>query len=134
MFAPIPVEPEIVKYESGFTEDQEHEIVLKHSLISKRNLTEEPITLEEFRDVIVPYFRVKRTEAFNLNVGKEKVKKERVVKEKVVKEKVVKEKKLTKKEIEKQIMSLAFKKARGEDLTETEQEFFDKHVVKEELI
>lgn len=123
MFAPKKMDLEEVppiQYESGYTTDQIHEITLAHTMLSKRDLVGQPVTLEEFRDIIVPFFRIKRVEAFNLNVGKEKVKKERVPKE-------VKPKKLTKKQIEAKILEIAFKKAKNEELTEEETLFFNNH-------
>lgn len=123
MFAPKKMdleEPQVVQYDSGFTADQIHEITLAHSTLTKRDLVGQPVTLEEFRDIIVPFFRIKRVETFNLNVGKEKVKKERVAKE-------AKPKKLTKKQIEAKVLEIAFKKAKKEELTQEEDEFFNTH-------
>lgn len=126
-FAPTTlnvVQPKL--YDHGFTVEEVISITAKKKQLEKRNLSEEPVTLEEFKDIVVPFQRIQRTEIFNLNPEKEK--KVRVLKEKVVKEKVVR---LTKKFIESKITEIVYKMARGEELLEEETEFFNKHTSKE---
>lgn len=127
-FAPksLNVVAETKLYDHGFTPEEVITITAKKKELEKRNLAEEPVTLEEFKDIVVPYQRIQRTEVFNLNPEKEK--KVRVIKEKVVKEKVVR---LTKKYIESKITEIVYKMARGEELLEEETEFFNKHTSKE---
>lgn len=119
MFAPkslVPEEPSKL-YDHGYTPEEVSSITIKKKELDKRNLSEEPITLEEFKDIVVPYQRIQRTEVWNLNPEKEK-------KVRVVKEKVVKVKKLTKKQIAEKVTEIVFKLARSEELTEEEEQFF----------
>jgi hypothetical protein len=119
MFAPkslVPEEPSKL-YDHGYTPEQVAIITTNKKELERRNLSEVPVTLEEFKDIVVPYQRIQRTEVFNLNPEKEK-------KVRVVKEKVVKVKKLTKKQISEKVTELVFKLARSEELTEEEQQFF----------
>ena len=126
-FAPTALNvTETKMYDHGFTPEEVIDITAKKKELEKRNLAEEPVTLEEFKDIVVPFQRIQRTEVFNLNPEKEK--KVRVIKEKVVKEKVVR---LTKKYIETKITEIVYKMARGEELLEEETEFFNKHTSKE---
>jgi hypothetical protein len=105
------------KYDHGYSPEEVVYITTKNKEISRRNLAEEPVTLEESRDIIIPFQRIQRTEVWNLNPEKEK-------KVRVVKEKVVKVKKLTKKQIAEKVTDIVFKLARSEELTEEEEQFF----------
>ena len=125
-FAPTALNVVVKLYDHGFTPEEVISITAKKKQLEKRNLSDEPVTLEEFKDIVVPFQRIQRTEVFNLNPEKEK--KVRVLKEKVVKEKVVR---LTKKFIESKITEIVYKMARGEELLEEETEFFNKHTSKE---
>lgn len=90
----------------------------------------EPVTLQEFRDVIVPFQRIHRTEVFILNPVK--VKQVRIPKEpkvkvpRVAKEKIVKEKKMTKKQLELKLNELLFKKFTL-GLSDEEEAFLNEH-------
>lgn len=119
------VPDEVPKYVSGYTEEEEIKIKQAKALLDERDLAAFPVTLEEFKNVIVPWFRISRTEEFILHP--EKVKKVRVLKEKVVKEKVIrvpKVKKLTKAQIQYKMSELVMKLAMKEEFTEEETEFF----------
>jgi hypothetical protein len=128
MFAPkslVPEEPSKL-YEHGYTPEQVAIITANKKELERRNLSEVPVTLEEFKDIVVPYQRIQRTEIFNLNPEKEK-------KVRVVKEKVVKIKKLTKKQIGEKVTEIVFKLARSEELTEEEQVFFKEHTTNDRV-
>lgn len=114
------VPEEVVLHTSGYTPEQEQEIKKAKSSLELRDLLKEPVTLEEFKSIVVPWFRISRTEDFILHP--EKVKKVRVVKEKVVKE--VKVKKPTKAFIKTELQRLIFKLSRSEEFTVEETEFF----------
>jgi hypothetical protein len=124
-FTPNNILPEVVKpeYNHGFSEEEVYNIEKAKEELGRRDLLAQPVTLEEFKNIIVPFLRIKRTEAFILNPIKEK--KVRVPREKLTKEpKPPKVKKLTKKEIKEKIDNLIFKKVMGEELTEEENIFF----------
>jgi hypothetical protein len=136
-FAPkgslVPTEPEqAVKYDHGYTEEQVIIVTNARKELDKRDLVEFPVTLDEFKTIIIPYQRISRTTAFNLNP--EKVKKP--PKEKVEKlpktrtprvAKIPGEKKLTKKQIEERISDIIFYIATGKELTDEETLFFAEH-------
>jgi hypothetical protein len=116
--------PEV--YLHGFTEEEVTLIKLAKTKLDKRNLLEEPVTLTEFKEIVVPYQRILRTTAFNLNP--EKVKPVRIPK--VPKPKVIKEpkvKKLTKKFIQEELSRLIFSQAMGDVLTDDESIFILTH-------
>ena len=127
-------EPIVPKYEHGFSEEQVYLIKLKKQAIEKRNLTEEPVTLEEMQEVIVPYMRIIRTTAFILNPEKvKKVKESRVAKTKtprVAKPKVAKEKKLTQKAIKQKLDDIIYIMFSGTPLSEEDDAFFKEHTRK----
>jgi hypothetical protein len=141
---PLPITPEQsdvipiplleVKYDHGFSEEQVYLIKLKKQAIEKRNLTEEPVTLEEMQEVIVPYMRIIRTTAFILNPEKvKKVKEPRVAKTKtprVAKPKIVKEKKLTQKAIKQRLDDIIYIMFSGTPLSEEDDAFFKEHTRK----
>ena len=116
------VPEEVIKYSSGYTESEEIEIKSRKKEIESRNLVSHPVTIEEFRNTIAPWFRINRTEEFILHPTKVKV--VRVPKEKVVKEKVIKEKKLTKAQTSAKMQDVIVKTMSGIELTEEEKEFY----------
>lgn len=130
-FAPSSVklpeeENKPIIYNHGFSEEQVHTITLAKSNLDKRNLSEFPVTLEEFKTIIIPWQRIKRTEAFNLNP--EKPKKEKVIRVPKVKvPKEPKQKKLTKKFINDEMSRIIFKKAMGQELSPDELIFIEAH-------
>lgn len=132
-FEPKPLELETPKpiYSHGYSEEQERYIREQREKIFKRDLSVEPVTTEELRDVIIPYQRILRTEAFILNPKKEdKSKKEKVTKE----PKAPKPKKLTKKFIQEELNRITMKELmQNEPLTEEEQKFYEEHIPKDIL-
>src|SRR5512139_1651340 len=64
--------PEINFYSHGYTAEQVEEITEKRNKILSRNLREQPTTLEEYREIIIPWCRINRTEEFVLNAKKKK--------------------------------------------------------------
>lgn len=115
-------------YSHGFTDIEAAELKAAHNKLGKRNLSEEPVTLQEFRDIVVPYLRIVRTTAFNLNP--EKIKPVKIPKIPKVKEPKVKEpkvKKLTKKFIKEELSRLVFAQAIGETITEEDILFIATH-------
>ena len=103
-------------YSHGFPPEEVETIKLDREEISKRDLVAEPVTLEEFCKVIMPYLRITRTETFNLNAKKATTRKKTPA--------------LTKKEINAQINAIAFKQATGESLTKEEEAFFKENAKK----
>ena len=101
-------------YSHGFSPEEVEKIKLAREEISKRDLVAEPVTLEEFQEIVIPYLRISRTTSFNLN-AKAKPKKAPA---------------LTKKEINAQINAIAFKQATGESLTKEEEAFFKENAKK----
>jgi len=102
----------------------------KANLEKRINNGGEAVTLDEFKEIVIPWLRIHRTEAFILNKPKEKEKKVRDPKEpKAPRQpkvpKPLKEKRLTKKETEKRLSVCIIKKALGQLLSEEEQAFFD---------
>jgi len=110
----------VAVYSSGYTEEQEENIKKLRLGIDRRDLSIEPVTLEEFRDIIVPWFRIHRTEEFRLHP--EKVKVVRVPKEPKVK--TPKEKKLTKAQTQAKFQMLVMRAALGQPMTEEEEAFY----------
>jgi len=62
------------EYSHGYNEEEVKKITLAKELIDKRDLIDYPVTLNEFKVVIIPYLRIQRTEAFNINTEVVKVK------------------------------------------------------------
>jgi hypothetical protein len=117
------IEVEVPKYLSGYSEEEELRIKQGKKLLEDRDLTLEPVTLEEFKTIVAPWFRIHRTEQFILNP--EKVKAVRIPKEPKVKiPKEAKPKKLTKAQVQSKFQSLVMKMAVGTEFTEEETEFF----------
>lgn len=132
----VPAEDEVTPYSHGIDPQKVEFIIAKKKEIEKRiNNGGEAVTLEEFKEIIIPWNRIHRTTEFILNKPKEKVKKVREPKEpkaprapRAAKEpKPPKEKKLTKKEVERLLNSAIIKMATGQALTEQEQQVFDEH-------
>lgn len=108
------VSTELPKYEHGYSLEQVERLKLAKAAIEKRNLAENPVTLEEFKTIIVPWNRVHRTEVFNLIPAKKVAAK---------KPRVAKVKKLTKKALQEKLNDVIFRKASGNDITNEEEEF-----------
>lgn len=111
----IPVAEE---YHHGYTEEQVEEIKKKFSLIEDR----QDISLEQFRDIVIPHIRIHRITEFKLAKEK-KVRKVKEPKE----PKEPKAKKLTKKQIDAKVFEITFKIAAGKDITEEEKEFYTQY-------
>jgi hypothetical protein len=111
---------ETVKYVSGYSEEEEQRIKAEKIKIEFRDLDKFPVTLEEFKTIICPWFRINRTEVFILNNVKEKV-------PRIKKEKIVKPKKLTKKQAQEKFKELIMKMAKGEEFSEEETLFYNSH-------
>lgn len=62
------------EYSHGYNEEDVKKLTLAKELVDKRDLIDFPVTLDEFKSVIVPYLRIQRTEAFNINTEIVKVK------------------------------------------------------------
>jgi hypothetical protein len=107
------------KYISGYTPEQEEYILKQRRLLDERDLVTQPVTLQEFKDIIVPWFRIHRTEEFNLHPAKP-TKEPKVPKV----TKVPKEKKLTKAQIQTKMQAIVMQLAFGQPLTEEETLFY----------
>lgn len=127
----LPDEQDVTIYSHGIPPEKVDLIKQQKADLEKRvNNGGEAVTLDEFKEIVIPWLRIHRTEAFILNKPKEKEKKVREPKEpKAPRQpkapKPPKEKKLTKKEIEKILNACIMKKALGQPLSEEEQAFFD---------
>lgn len=106
------------KYVHGYTDEEVARIKSQRDLIVSRDLFTNPVSLEEFKNVIIPFYRIQRTEVFKLQETKVKVPKE---------PKPPKEKKLTKKAIQARITQLIFLKAAGGQWTEEDKKFMTIH-------
>ena len=105
------------KYSHGYSIERVDELKILKSAIELRDLGEQPVTLKEFKEVIVPWNRVHRVEQFVLFPEKQaKEKKTRAA---------AKPKKLTKKAIQDRLNTLIFAKATGKEITEEEQTFIN---------
>jgi hypothetical protein len=135
---PIELTEEPPKWTHGYADEQVIEIKQAYKNLEKKVLEGYKHTLEEFKNIVVPYRRIHRTEEFILNDKPEKPKKEKRIsepKERKVKEpKPVKEKKLTKKQIQEKLNEVIFKMSRGEALTEEEDSFFKSQTQKTGLL
>jgi len=109
-------------YDHGFTTNEVEYIKKTKQEIERRDLIEFPVTLKEFQEIIIPWNRIHRTEAFNLNVKDKKATTKRKT--------AVSKPKQTKKAIEKKLNDIVFKQAAGKTLTEEETTFFNEHIVK----
>lgn len=114
----VPQIENVNQYISGYTAEQEEHIRIAKLKLDRRDLIKEPITLEEFRTIIAPWYRINRTEEFRLHP--EKIKKERVPRE-------VKPKKLSKAAISKKLTAIIMKLGTGQTLTEEEELFYKEH-------
>jgi hypothetical protein len=98
----------------------------KVALEKRINNGGEPVSLDEFKEIVIPWIRIHRTEVFILNP--EKPKKEKKVKEvKPPKEKKAtapKEKKLTAKQVQARISAIVMAKAMGQIISEEDRMFF----------
>ena len=103
-------------YNHGYSIQEVDKLKTAKAELDKRNLTQEPVTLEEFKTIVVPWNRVLRVEEFILADTKKP-------KEKATR--IVKPKKLTKKAIKEKLNVIIFKKASGKELTKDEQIFMD---------
>ena len=126
-------------YKHGYTEEAVARITAAKKAIDVRDLSEEPVSIDEVREVIVPWNRIHRVKEFNLHPVKVTGKKKVVAKSPLTagRKRVAtkpKVKKLTKKFIADEIGRIVFKIALQESLTEEEQAFYDEHTSKEELI
>ena len=118
-----PIAEEKPPYISGYTPEEEDRIKKAKALLDKRDLVLEPVTLQEFRDIVAPYYRIDRIEQFILHPVKEK--KVRVPKE--PKPKVPKVRKLTKKQAEEKLQGLIFKLAVQDDITDEERLWYKEY-------
>jgi len=135
--APIGVtEPSVPQvYSSGYSEEEILLITIAHKKLSDRNLKVEPVTLEEFKTIVIPWQRINRTEAFNLNPDKVKAvrqpKEPSARKPRATTSKEPKVPKLTKKFIADKLSDIIFQMAAGEPVSTEDQEFFTTHTSRE---
>lgn len=116
-------------YSHGFSDTEVQKITAQKELISARDLVAKPVTLDEFKTVIVPFNRLHRTTQFNIMAASAAAKKKAAKKPRaarVVKPKAPK--KLTKKAIAARLNEIIFKQATGVGLLEGDQEFYDEHL------
>jgi len=121
----VPQEETVNVYSHGVPPEQVEEVKKQKAELEKRIANGgEPVTLEEFKNIVIPFLRIHRTEVFLLTPVKEK----KVREPRVPKEKVVKPKRLTKKAIKERIDAIIFKKfTTTEGVTEEEESFLNEH-------
>ena len=113
-------------YSSGYTPAEEQTIRKLKEALELRDLVKEPVTLEEFRTIVIPWIIIDRTEAFVLNPEKIKVAKAaKVPKEPGVKAPRVK--KPTKKELQDRYIAVAMNVARGAEISAEDMEFYNNY-------
>lgn len=126
MFQPDEIKIEDFKekavYDHGFSEEKVLEIKAAHEELFKRVAGGHRMSLKEFKETMIPYIRIHRTEAFALNSTIKKVKEKA---EKIPKP--LKEKKLTKKAINLKINEIIMLMATGKTLSEEDQLFWNTH-------
>lgn len=106
-------------YNHGYSEEEVNKITKTIKGIEERDLIKEPVSFEEFKNYVVPWFRIRRTEDFILKEVKSKA-------AKAPKEPKLKApKKLTKKAIQEELTRLMFKQVAGQELTPEEQAFYN---------
>lgn len=116
--------PEIQVYDHGFSEEEVVKITNAVKAIESRDIVNEPVTFEEFKNYVVPWFRIQRTSDFILKETKAKATKAaRVPKEPKPKA----PKKLSKAAAKAELNRLIFKLATGSEFTPEEQEFYDNY-------
>ncbi len=139
-FAPkaltVVTEPAIAQvYSSGYSEEEILLITIAHKKLSDRNLKVEPVTLEEFKTIVIPWQRINRTEAFNLNPDKVKAvrqpKEPSARKPRATASKESKVSKLTKKFISDKLSDIIFQMAAGEPVSNEDMVFFTTHTNKD---
>lgn len=116
------VPEEVPKYNHGYSEEEVSKITNTIKNIELRDLINEPVSFEEFKNYVVPWFRIKRTEDFILKEVKPKATKGPKT-PKVTKPKAPK--KMTKKAIQDELTRLLFKQVSGQALTPEEQAFYN---------
>lgn len=121
----VPLE-KIPVYDHGFSVDQVETIKKAKGEISKRDLVKEPVTLLEFKTIIVPFCRIHRVEQFILHPVKVvKSRKPRAIGKKVT---VRRPKKLTKAAINKRLSDILFLQATNkDDVTQADLDFLTEH-------
>ena len=112
------IETEKPIYSHGFSESEVIKIKSEREAIYNRDILKNPVSIEEFKNVIVPWIRIHRTEEFILHPEKIKVVREK-------KPKVIKEKKLTKKQIKDKITDIIMRMAAGEEISEEDSTFMN---------
>lgn len=122
-----PLVDEPKPYSHGYSHQEVEEIKAKKKMLEARLLANgSPVTLEEFKTIVVPHIRIHRTEEFIFKPDKPvKPKKEPVIRE-AKQPKAPKAPKITKKQELQVLQQLMFKLAQGGKLTPEEQVFFDK--------
>lgn len=121
-----PIE-KTAKYDHGFSDKQVATIKEGKLTLDSRDLTKFPVTLEEFKTIVVPWNRIHRVEQFILHPVKEKTTKVKPIRTPRVK-------KLTKKAIAEKINSIVFKMATGEEVSTEEKTFYEEQVKASTLI
>lgn len=114
-------QPKENTYDHGYSVEQVVKIKEEKQKIESRDLRENPVTLTEFKEIIVPWNRIHRVEAFNLNTVAKKVTKAK-------KATVAKPKRMTKKAIAAKLEEIALKQLQDIALTEEETAFYDEQV------
>lgn len=114
-------QPKENTYDHGYSVEQVVKIKEEKQKIESRDLRENPVTLTEFKEIIVPWNRIHRVEAFNLNTVAKKVTKAK-------KATVTKPKRMTKKAIAAKLEEIALKQLQDIALTEEETAFYDEQV------
>lgn len=114
-------------YNHGYSDEEVRRITDLHNELKARDLKSNPISLEEYKKIVVPFLRINRVEAFNLKAASAKKPKEPKAAKAPKEPKVAKPKKLSKKAIEVELSRIVMAKAMGTSVSETDLAFFNEH-------
>ena len=114
-------------YNHGYSDEEVRRITDLHNELKARDLKSNPISLEEYKKIVVPFLRINRTNAFNLKAASVKQPKAPKEPRAAKAPKVAKPKKLTKKAIEAELSRIVMAKAMGTQLSEADLAFFNEH-------
>lgn len=123
-FIPEELPNTIVTYDHGYSIEEVAMIISKKKELDEGILLGKQVTLDEFKNIVVPYQRINRVEAFTLNAIKET--KNKVDRRTTTRSKDTKPKKLGKAQITLKLNEIIMKMALG-TITKEEEEFYNNY-------
>jgi len=116
------------QYDHGFSDQEVIMIKEGKKQLDKRLLEGKKPTLLEFKEIVVPWNRINRVEAFILNPEKKKVVRKKAVSTTVKGRAKPKTKKLTKAQIQNRINSIMLKMMSGEKVSEEDSKWYNEQI------